>query len=369
MEKERGEVTPTKVNIEQISTLGSKAPAIPQGGNGGEEAERAKEPEPVLNAGGTSKKLLPCESVARVDKGKMVQCMEEKMDSFSGATDSVNGELEAASSSTNEGLTGDKTGWSKTQVQLDIDPGNGRLRDKERQQAVAYFSLCREEEAFYKQRSRVQWLALGDRNTKFFHCSLIHRNVRNSIGRLVDDSGLVHTGNQEMGDQAVSHFKKFLRTSSEQYEGDIGRLYSRSISEDSQTALQMLPRVPCVLCGVHEEDHNHLFFNCTLSNAVWRMLSLKLHVTWPTVPWLQAWQWACDGYASRSQHHSHVLGMALAAIVYHLWSERNQRLHHQQHGSVQKLWENICGSVRDRLANLNEVCLLPESIRRQWDIH
>ncbi|KAJ6304953.1 hypothetical protein OIU78_020491 [Salix suchowensis] len=32
------------------------------------------------------------------------------MDSFSGATDSVNGELEAASSSTNEGLTGDKTG-------------------------------------------------------------------------------------------------------------------------------------------------------------------------------------------------------------------------------------------------------------------
>lgn len=132
---------------------------------------------------------------------------------------------------------------------------------------------------------------------------------------------------------------------------------------------QLLPQVPCVLCGVHEEDHNHLFFNCTLSNAVWRMISLKLHVTWPTVPWLQAWEWACDGYASRSQHHSHVLGMALAATVYHLWSERNRRLHHQQHGSVQKLWENICGSVRDRLANLNEVCLLPESIRRQWDIH
>ncbi|KAJ6315125.1 hypothetical protein OIU78_018586 [Salix suchowensis] len=131
----------------------------------------------------------------------------------------------------------------------------------------------------------------------------------------------------------------------------------------------MLPQVPCVLCGVHEEDHNHLFFNCTFSNAVWRMISLKLQVTWPTVPWLQAWEWACDGHASRSQHHSHVLGMALAATVYHLWSERNRRLHHQQHGSVQKLWENICGSVRDRLANLNEVCLLPESIRRQWDIH
>ncbi|KAG5242039.1 DUF4283 domain-containing protein [Salix suchowensis] len=56
MEKERGEVTPTEVNIEQISTLGSKAPAIPQGGNGGEEAERAKEPEPVITAGGKSKK-------------------------------------------------------------------------------------------------------------------------------------------------------------------------------------------------------------------------------------------------------------------------------------------------------------------------
>lgn len=102
---------------------------------------------------------------------------------------------------------------------------------------MAYFSLCCKEEAFYKQRSRVQWLVLGDRNTKFFHRSLIHRNARNSIGRLVDDSGLVHTGNQEMGDLAVSHFKKLLQTSSEQYEGDIGRLYSRSISEVSQTAL------------------------------------------------------------------------------------------------------------------------------------
>lgn len=40
----------------------------------------------------------------------MVQCVEEKMDSFSVATDSVNGEFEAASSSTNEGLKGDKTG-------------------------------------------------------------------------------------------------------------------------------------------------------------------------------------------------------------------------------------------------------------------
>ncbi|KAJ6405004.1 hypothetical protein OIU84_013058 [Salix udensis] len=118
-----------------------------------------------------------------------------------------------------------------------------------------------------------------------------------------------------------------------------------------------------------EEDHNHLFFNCTLSKAVWRMISLKLHVTWPTVPWLQAWEWACDGYTTISQHHSQVLGMALAATVYHLWSERNRRLHLQQHGSVQKLWENICGSVRDRLANLNDGCLLPESIRRQWDIH
>jgi hypothetical protein len=41
----------------------------------------------------------------------------------------------------------------------------------------------------YRQQSRVYWLQLGDRNTKFFHRSLIHRQCRNMIHVLADESG------------------------------------------------------------------------------------------------------------------------------------------------------------------------------------
>ena len=39
------------------------------------------------------------------------------------------------------------------------------------------------EEQFFYQRSRVQWLGLGDRNSRFFHKVTQSRNVSNTIRR------------------------------------------------------------------------------------------------------------------------------------------------------------------------------------------
>ncbi|XP_057996610.1 uncharacterized protein LOC131175927 [Hevea brasiliensis] len=49
--------------------------------------------------------------------------------------------------------------------------------------------LWNREESYWKQRSRIQWLIEGDRNTRFFHVSTIQRRHRNSIVKLqkVDD--------------------------------------------------------------------------------------------------------------------------------------------------------------------------------------
>lgn len=46
------------------------------------------------------------------------------------------------------------------------------------------FELCtmfRDEEIFWKQKSRNTWLRVGDQNTKFFHATTKQQRARNRI--------------------------------------------------------------------------------------------------------------------------------------------------------------------------------------------
>ncbi|XP_074297889.1 uncharacterized protein LOC141628680 [Silene latifolia] len=50
--------------------------------------------------------------------------------------------------------------------------------------------LSRQEELYWRQRSRALWLKDGDRNTKFFHTCASERKRKNYIGKLIDDNGV-----------------------------------------------------------------------------------------------------------------------------------------------------------------------------------
>jgi hypothetical protein len=41
--------------------------------------------------------------------------------------------------------------------------------------------ICKQEEILWRQKSRVQWLKEGEKNTKFFHRSRISRRTQNRI--------------------------------------------------------------------------------------------------------------------------------------------------------------------------------------------
>ncbi|KAJ6411592.1 hypothetical protein OIU84_008219 [Salix udensis] len=100
--------------------------------------------------------------------------------------------------------------WVAAQHQMERHPNSMHHATLERDLAKLHGQLTLEEEAFYRQKSRIQWLHLGDRNTKFFHKSLIHRQSRNTIHSLNDGNGNIVTGKKELG--LMAHQLKPPRT-------------------------------------------------------------------------------------------------------------------------------------------------------------
>ncbi|KAL0284495.1 UNVERIFIED_CONTAM: hypothetical protein Sradi_7195600 [Sesamum radiatum] len=81
----------------------------------------------------------------------------------------------------------------------------------------------------------------------------------------------------------------------------------------------------CVLCGgLAVESHSHIFFECVFSQRCLMILKRRVRFCWLQRGWQTDIVWA-----SRRWRGSHLLNMAsralLAAIVYHIWRERNSR--------------------------------------------
>lgn len=66
---------------------------------------------------------------------------------------------------------------------------NDSERERRRKIKVELDGLLKDEEIFWCQRSRVNWLREGDRNTKYFHAKASARRKRNQIFGLFDDKG------------------------------------------------------------------------------------------------------------------------------------------------------------------------------------
>ena len=74
----------------------------------------------------------------------------------------------------------------------------------------AFHDLACAEEGFLKQKSRIQWLKLGDQNTSFFHKAIKARNAWNVIKVITMANGCRIEDPEAIKREVVAHFQKVL---------------------------------------------------------------------------------------------------------------------------------------------------------------
>lgn len=94
------------------------------------------------------------------------------------------------------------------------------------------------EEAYWRQRSRQDWLRHGDRNTSFFHNKAKQRRQRNNIESIKDAAGNVYDMEEEIMELFSQHFETFFSSSGEvDVEPILSKVQTR-ISNDLVYSLQ-----------------------------------------------------------------------------------------------------------------------------------
>ncbi|WMV45507.1 hypothetical protein MTR67_038892 [Solanum verrucosum] len=68
------------------------------------------------------------------------------------------------------------------------------------------------EESIMRQKSRVQWLKLGDGNTTYFHARLRNRLAQNRIASLTNASGNIVTSTNDVEADILGFYKKLVGT-------------------------------------------------------------------------------------------------------------------------------------------------------------
>nr|GEU62933.1 RNA-directed DNA polymerase, eukaryota, reverse transcriptase zinc-binding domain protein [Tanacetum cinerariifolium] len=95
------------------------------------------------------------------------------------------------------------------QSALDLNPTCTLLKEEHAHYLLAFKEAIIDEERFLRQKSKIEWLEVGDSNTAFFHNSVKSRNARNRIEMIRDADNVLHQG-AAVVDAFVTHYEKFL---------------------------------------------------------------------------------------------------------------------------------------------------------------
>lgn len=106
----------------------------------------------------------------------------------------------------------------------------------------------------------------------------------------------------------------------------------------------------CLLCGISNESSAHFFFECQYSLSVWNDLLSRSRLHHPyalqdIIAWLSSLQ---DAGKLKTVFH-----LVFQASIYHLWKERNSRLHNNASRSSNMIMKDIILQLRSKLYSLD----------------
>ena len=84
------------------------------------------------------------------------------------------------------------------------------LKDQEVKVTQQLESRKRQDQILWKQKSRIQWLKEGERNTKFFHRTIIQRQHSNKITHLISDDGETIHSHGDVETTLIDYFQNLL---------------------------------------------------------------------------------------------------------------------------------------------------------------
>ncbi|XP_056161117.1 uncharacterized protein LOC115676822 [Syzygium oleosum] len=176
--------------------------------------------------------------------------------------------------------------WGSRITGTHMDPLNLSLAALEKDQLHDFASLRIQEESFFKQKSRINWLKEGDRNTKYFHHFVNRRHILNRIISVLDDNGSILTEPTLVHNHIVNHFQDLLTSSSSldlSSSLDIQGVIGRSLNEDQETNATILTLVPKVPNALALNDFRPIACCNTIYKCITKILANRIASVLPSI--------------------------------------------------------------------------------------
>lgn len=122
---------------------------------------------------------------------------------------------------------------------MDSDPSDSNFDALQSAKASLHNTL-RAQEKHWKQKSRIKWLAEGDRNTKFFHLISKIRGSSNSIDKISVNGNLL-TSKGEIQEASANHFEQIFKAQSTPINADLFTCEHPMVSAQQNSSLQSIP--------------------------------------------------------------------------------------------------------------------------------